>query len=105
MDFAFYQNGYVYHTKFDGFENIKPGTFQRVGDNLLELVKALSNSEDLPNASLENKEKTVYFDYLGFFMLNYSTYISKFITYGAAVVGLLISGKCLWDLTQGELIY
>lgn len=47
MDFAFWQNGYVYHTKYDAEENIPLGSHQQLGDNTLALVQALGNAMEL----------------------------------------------------------
>ena len=38
----FLQNGYVYHTENDSEDRIPVETLQRVGDNVLAVVKALA---------------------------------------------------------------
>lgn len=40
-------NGYVYHTKYDRFEFISRESLQNTGDNVLSLVKSLSNSKEM----------------------------------------------------------
>lgn len=49
VDFALIQNGYVYHTENDRPEIIPIGTYQHLGDNLLEYVRTLAGSEELGN--------------------------------------------------------
>lgn len=55
MDFAFYENGYVYHTYHDVAEIIPMGTFQNAGDNMLAITTAAANSPDLPDTSVSRK--------------------------------------------------
>lgn len=52
MDFAFYENGYVYHTKIDVAEVIPMGSYQNAGDNILAITVAAANSPDLPDTSV-----------------------------------------------------
>lgn len=49
---ALVQNGYVYHTKYDKPSLIPMGTYQRIGDNVLALVKSLVNSEELMSSEV-----------------------------------------------------
>jgi hypothetical protein len=49
MDFAYSTNGYVYHTKYDRFDIIPPGTYQHTGDNMLALIKELGNAPEIEN--------------------------------------------------------
>lgn len=52
VDFALVQNGYVYHTKYDKPSLIPNGTYQRIGDNVLAMVKSLVNSEELMSSEV-----------------------------------------------------
>lgn len=52
MDFAFYENGYVYHTYNDIAEVIPMGSYQNAGDNILAITMAAANSPDLPDTSV-----------------------------------------------------
>lgn len=54
MDFAFYENGYVYHTYNDIAEIIPMGSYQNAGDNMLAITIAAANSPDLPETSVSN---------------------------------------------------
>ena len=47
MDFAHFKDGYRYHTKFDHTDYISQGVLQRTGENILNLVKSIANSEEL----------------------------------------------------------
>src|SRR5690242_3410561 len=42
LDFAFSDDGYVYHTRRDSVEHIAPGTLQRIGGNTLKLIEHLA---------------------------------------------------------------
>ncbi|ENN70647.1 hypothetical protein YQE_12592, partial [Dendroctonus ponderosae] len=47
VDMAYYKDGYRYHTKYDGFDNIPLGSYQHGGDNTLALVKYLANAPEV----------------------------------------------------------
>ncbi|KAH6588415.1 hypothetical protein BASA61_005959 [Batrachochytrium salamandrivorans] len=51
LDFAFYQNSYVYHTMLDVEENIQDGSLQHFGDNILALVEYIIFEADLSDFS------------------------------------------------------
>nr|XP_022904533.1 endoplasmic reticulum metallopeptidase 1-like [Onthophagus taurus] len=70
-DFAYYKDGYRYHTKYDLEENIDFRTFQHTGDNILHLVKNLAEADELTDPKTEGG-KTVFYDVFGLFFLNYS---------------------------------
>lgn len=72
IDLAYNRNGYVYHTKYDRFESIALGTYQHTGDNLLALCKALGNANELANTKDHAEGKQVFYDVVGWFMLNYT---------------------------------
>jgi len=52
LDMAQTLNGYVYHTKYDRFNIIPRRTYQLTGENILALVKALANAEELENPTV-----------------------------------------------------
>lgn len=52
MDFAHVKDGFRYHTKYDDIDFIQPGALQRTGDNILNLVKIISNSDKLANTEV-----------------------------------------------------
>lgn len=49
LDLAHPMNGYRYHTKYDHIDYISMACLQRTGENVLELVKNIANSEELGN--------------------------------------------------------
>lgn len=49
MDIGQVINGYVYHTKYDRIDVIPRGAIQNTGDNILGLVRGLSNATELYN--------------------------------------------------------
>ncbi|KAI9578035.1 hypothetical protein GQX74_013929 [Glossina fuscipes] len=64
LDMAHSFNGFVYHTKYDRFTTIPRRTYQRTGDNVLALTKALANAVELEDPSvnllsLVRKSKTI----------------------------------------------
>lgn len=74
FDFAFYQDGYRYHTPYDGFKNIDEKWFQHTGDNTLHLVRKLAYDKELLQKRLDNddsSQKAVYFDFIGSFFVHY----------------------------------
>ena len=57
MDFAHVMNGYRYHTKYDHIDYIPMGVLQRTGDNILNLVKIIANSDELANTKVRLRIK------------------------------------------------
>lgn len=47
-------NGYVYHTRYDVSAIVPRGTFQNTGDNVLALVRELSNAPELEDPSVSS---------------------------------------------------
>lgn len=52
LDFGQCINGYVYHTKYDRIDVIPRAALQNTGDNLLGLVRTLSNATELRDPSV-----------------------------------------------------
>lgn len=46
-------NGYIYHTKYDRVEVIPRGAIQNTGENVLGLVRSLSNATELYNMEVK----------------------------------------------------
>lgn len=61
MDFAHVFNGYRYHTKYDHIDYLPSNVLQRTGDNVLALVKRISNSDELTNTEVTENEKRLTF--------------------------------------------
>lgn len=51
-DFAYNTKGYKYHTKYDSLDSIDQGSLQHTGDNILELIKALGNADEIENTQV-----------------------------------------------------
>jgi len=52
LDIAQIENGYVYHTAFDTYENVPGRSIQNSGNNVLALVRAYSNASELYNTEV-----------------------------------------------------
>eukprot|EP01018_Ginkgo_biloba_P014095 Gb_29425 [translate_table: standard] len=82
LDIIFLIGGYFYHTSYDRLEKILPGSMQARGENLISILKALSNSSQLLNAqqradlkvagNVTVEDRPIFFDYLSWFMVFYS---------------------------------
>lgn len=79
MDFAYSTNGYVYHTKHDRQEIVPDGTLQHTGDNILALVRALANAEELNDPESYMDDSAVFFDFMNWFMVYYTRYESVIV--------------------------
>lgn len=93
MDLAYTANGYVYHTYYDTPEVVTPGSIQRAGDNIFELVKGILNSPYLANPGEYQHGHVVFFDYLGLFMIHYPERIGAVINMLTALVVILCTIK------------
>ncbi|KAI0262359.1 hypothetical protein BC834DRAFT_925273 [Gloeopeniophorella convolvens] len=70
LDIAVIGNSYMYHTRKDLVENIKPGVAQHMAENTLAILQYLS-SEESPLSSLTTgytRPTTVFFSWLGHFV-------------------------------------
>nr|KAJ3419624.1 hypothetical protein HK105_006728 [Polyrhizophydium stewartii] len=89
LDFAYYQNSYLYHTMLDVEENIEAGSLQHFGDNIVALTHHI-----LFESSLENVGRTqalIYYDYLGLFFVYYSFSAATIVHYVLAVVSVAVA--------------
>lgn len=53
LDLGQVVNGYIYHTKYDRVEVVPRGAIQNTGDNVLGLVRSLSNATELYNMEVK----------------------------------------------------
>lgn len=60
LDISYCNGGWKYHTKFDHIRYVTTDSIQHTGDNILELVKMLANSDELENPPVGSP--AVYFD-------------------------------------------
>lgn len=90
MDLAYSTNGYVYHTEHDTAEIVPDGTLQNTGDNVLALVRALANAEELKDTAAHVGEADVFFDFMNLFMISYTKNQSIIINVTVIVVCLIL---------------
>ncbi|XP_046484385.1 endoplasmic reticulum metallopeptidase 1-like isoform X1 [Neodiprion pinetum] len=86
LDMAYYAGGHVYHTLYDDYQIIPDGCYQHTGDNMLALIKALGNAPELLESSVEGN--SVYYDFLGLFVIRYSTTIAIILNVLTALLAL-----------------
>lgn len=104
FDFAFYQNGYRYHTKFDDFQNIPPGSYQHVGDNILTLVKNLASAPEVSEGD-GVPGKMIYYDIFGFFMISYTTRTAFILNIVTVLLSVAVFFYGLWECKIGNSIH
>ncbi|XP_017781719.1 PREDICTED: endoplasmic reticulum metallopeptidase 1-like [Nicrophorus vespilloides] len=88
FDFAYTRNGYRYHTKYDD-NNINIGVIQHTGNNILELLKQLSNAPEVGAELDENSSYTVYYDFLGVLFIRYDRTVELIFNILCIVISLL----------------
>lgn len=104
LDFAWVQNGYVYHTKFDDVDQIPLGTLQRTGDNILELILGLANNDKMANVEKYASGNLVFFDFLGAFVIRWSEEIGLIInTFALAVSVYYLYRNMKAFVTRGKM--
>ncbi|CAD7014588.1 unnamed protein product [Ceratitis capitata] len=97
LDMAHSLNGYVYHTKYDTYTNLERRTCQTTGENILALTWALANAPELKSPEDYAKGHTVFYDYLGWFMIFYTedTGIILNITISVCAIVVILSSVFL----------
>ncbi|KAH8270811.1 hypothetical protein KR018_005495, partial [Drosophila ironensis] len=99
LDMASVVNGYAYHTKYDSYRNVEAGTYQSTGENVLAVVWALANAPELDDTEAYAEGHMVYYDFLGWFMLTYTTGVSVAINIVVSVAAFLAIGFSLHIMT------
>ncbi|XP_037527157.1 endoplasmic reticulum metallopeptidase 1 [Rhipicephalus sanguineus] len=95
LDFAFAENGYVYHTKYDNMDYIPDGSIQHAGENMLGLIlkileaRELSEGSSLGGTGDTDVIRAVYYDFLGIFMVTYSVSVSSIVVKLIIVISLV----------------
>ncbi|KAJ3254880.1 hypothetical protein HK103_006776 [Boothiomyces macroporosus] len=87
LDFAFYQNSYQYHTTMDTIENIQAGSIQHFGDNIYSILEHIVNLDKL---DFEFDSNTVYYDLMGYSMVQYDKSVANVVHYVVVVISLLV---------------
>lgn len=96
LDFAFADNTAVYHTKNDKLKFLKPGSLQHLGENVLAFLLHAAASASLPTSkTLESdiessKEKAIYFDILGTYMVTFRQSFANMLYNSVILQSILI---------------
>lgn len=90
LDISTNKNAYVYHTRHDRPEIIPLGSYQNVGDNVLELTRQLANVPQLTGESPVVVEDMVFFDFLGLFMVAYTVQHAVIVNVCVGLVVLVL---------------
>ena len=91
LDIAYMKNGYVYHTKYDTEDRIPDGSIQRAGDNVLEVVRHLAQSDVLGHTDAHASGSVVFFDVLGLFMVHYPEWVGVLVNLTVVMMSLGIT--------------
>lgn len=97
LDFAYVENGYVYHTILDDLDRLQPGCIQRFGENLQNTIRYINRNYDsllCLNTSVETTaiaDKYVFFDILGLYMVLFSATWSKYWSILLVITALMYS--------------
>ncbi|TFK64946.1 hypothetical protein BDN72DRAFT_846164 [Pluteus cervinus] len=96
LDMAIVGNSYLYHMRKDLVSNIQPGVGQNMGENALALIHYLTTSPKSPIPELAMgyvKPKTVFFSYLGGFVIfSFEAAKKMYSALLAGTVGFLLVG-------------
>lgn len=105
-DLAHIRNGFVYHTKHDGMENIELGSLQNTGDNVLGLLKELDNRKELEDSKIDiDSEKYVFYDFFGTFLICYTQSIGIGINITVVCLVLIIVGFGMYRMKNEQLTF
>ncbi|EDV36213.1 uncharacterized protein Dana_GF12846 [Drosophila ananassae] len=95
LDIAQFSNGYVYHTAFDSFDVVPGRSIQSTGENILSLVRALSNAQELANTEENSGGHAVFFDFLGLFFVYYTEATGFILNCSLAGISFILVGFSL----------
>ncbi|KAJ4978790.1 hypothetical protein NE237_009570 [Protea cynaroides] len=96
LDFAYADNGAVYHTKNDKVKLLKPGSLQHLGENMLAfLIQTATSSHFLNSKAIEtvediSQDQAIFFDILGTYMIVYSQHLASMLQNSVILQALLI---------------
>lgn len=88
LDIAYAHQGWVYHTKFDNIRYVTLESIQNTGNNILPLVKALANSEELANPP--EGSPVVFYDLWGLVFISYTKTTGAIINIVVSVLAVAI---------------
>ncbi|XP_073128587.1 uncharacterized protein [Henckelia pumila] len=96
LDFAYADNTAVYHTKNDKLKLLKPGSLQHLGENVLAFLLHAAASASLPKSNTlesdieSSKEKAIYFDILGAYMVTFRQSFANMLYNSVILQSILI---------------
>lgn len=79
----------MYHTSSDNISHVSEHVIQHTGSNILALLNAFLDLDNLNDAISENPNKAVYFDLFGFFMVCYSMETAFYLNISILVISAL----------------
>lgn len=88
IDFAYVEDGWRYHTRYDNVDYIDHESVQHTGNNILPLAINMASSDELVNPP--EGSWPIYFDYLGLFMISYTEGLGKILNYAVSILVVLI---------------
>ncbi|EDW85781.2 uncharacterized protein Dwil_GK23251 [Drosophila willistoni] len=100
LDMAQIKNGYVYHTAFDNFAVIPGRSVQSTGENVLALVRAFTNASEMLNPQDHSEGHSVFFDFLGLFLVYYTETTGIILNCCVAVISLVLVAVSLWRIAR-----
>ncbi|XVE75361.1 hypothetical protein DITRI_Ditri12bG0088300 [Diplodiscus trichospermus] len=96
LDFAYTDNGAVYHTKNDKLELLKSGSLQHLGENMLAFLLQIASSSHLSKGKAmdddgqSNHDTAIFFDILGQYMVVYRQRFANMLHNSVILQSLLI---------------
>lgn len=88
LDISYCSGGWKYHTKFDHIRYVTTDSIQHTGDNILELVKMLANSDELESPPVGSP--AVYFDLWGVVFVSYTAAVGRIINICVSILAVMI---------------
>lgn len=88
LDISYCNGGWKYHTKFDHIRYVTVDAIQNTGNNILELLKLLANSDEIENPP--EGTAAVYYDLWGLFFVSYSATVGHVINIVVAVTAVAV---------------
>ncbi|KAH8246711.1 hypothetical protein KR038_007262, partial [Drosophila bunnanda] len=100
LDMANVYNGFVYHTEFDRFAVVSRDSLQNSGDNVLALVKSISNAEEMYDTEAHAEGHAVFFDFLGLFFVHYQESTSTALNISFSLGAIVLICVSLWRMSR-----
>ncbi|EDW61967.2 endoplasmic reticulum metallopeptidase 1 [Drosophila virilis] len=99
LDMAQCINGFIYHTKYDVIDIIPLASLQNTGDNVLSLVRGLSNATELYDTEAHKTGHAIFFDFLGLYFIHYSETTGICLNFCVAGVSLVLIFVSIWRMS------